>query len=67
MALLSASDSHGYNDSYAVPAGSSGVIFSGSVEIILFIGISQQVFDTLRTAFICIHYKGSNKNICIKP
>ena len=32
MALLSASDFTGYNDSYAVPAGSSDVIFSGSVD-----------------------------------
>ena len=34
MALLSAGDFNGYNDSYAVPSGSSDVIFSGSVDII---------------------------------
>ena len=34
MALLTSSDFIGYNDSYAVPAGGSGVIFNGSVDII---------------------------------
>ena len=53
MALLSASDFNGHNDSYAVPSGSSDVIFSGSVDIILSTGITQQVFDTLSTALKC--------------
>ena len=55
MALYSASDFTGFSDSYAVPAGSSDVIFTGSVDLILSIGITQQVFDTLSTALKCIH------------
>ena len=50
MALLNASDFTGYSDSYAVPAGSSDVIFTGSVDLILPTGITQQVFGTLSTA-----------------
>ena len=34
MALLKSSGFNGYGDSYAVPAGGSDVIFSGSVDII---------------------------------
>ena len=49
MALLNASDFTGFSDSYAVPAGSSDVIFTGSVNLILPTGITQQVFDTLST------------------
>ena len=45
MAPLNSSDFNGYNDSYAVPAGGSE-IFSGSVDIILSTGITQQVIDT---------------------
>ena len=51
MALLNSGDFNGSNDSYAVPAGSSDVMFGGSVYIILSTGITQQVFDTLSTAF----------------
>ena len=53
MALPSASDFIGYSDSYAVPSGSSDVIFSGSVDLILSTGITQQVFYTLSTALKC--------------
>ena len=67
MALLSASDFTGYNDSYAVPAGSSDVIFSGSVDLILSSGITQQVFDTLSTALKCMHYMESNKLYSLPP
>ena len=61
MALLSASDFTGHSDSYAVPAGSSDVIFSGGVDLILSTGITQQVFDTFSNALKCIHYMESNK------
>ena len=67
MALLNSSDFNGYNDSYAVPAGGSGVIFSGSVDISLSTGITQQVFDTLSTALKCIHYMESNKLYTVSP
>ena len=67
MALLSASDFNGYNDSYAVPAGSSDVMFSGSVDIILSTGITQQVFGTVSTALKCIHYMESNKFYSLSP
>ena len=58
MALYQASDFTGFSDSYAVPNGSSDVIFSGSVDLILSTGIIQQVFGTLSTALKCIHFMG---------
>ena len=67
MALLSASDFTGYSDSYAIPANSSDVIFSGSVDLILSTGITQQVFDTLSTALKCIHYMETNKLYSLSP
>ena len=56
MALYQASDFSGFSDSYVVPAGSSDVIFTGSVDLILSTGITQQAFNTLSAALICIHY-----------
>ena len=67
MALLNASDFTGFSDSYAVPAGSSDVIFTGSVDLILSTGITQQVFDTLSTALNRIHYMGTNKLYSLSP
>ena len=60
MALYQAGDSTGFSDSYAVPAGSSDVIVTGSVDLILPTGIIQQIFDTLSTALKCIHFMESN-------
>ena len=56
MALYPASDFNGFSDSYAVPSGSSDVIFTGSVDLILSTGITQQVFDTLSAALKRIHF-----------
>ena len=67
MALLSASDFTGYSDSYAIPANSSDVIFSGSVDLILSTGITQQVFDTLSTGLKCTHYMEANKLYSLSP
>ena len=67
MALLSASDFTLYSDSYAIPANSSDVIFSGSVDLILSTGIIQQVFGTLSTALKCIHYMETNKLYSLSP
>ena len=67
MALLSTSDFTGFSDSYAIPANSSDVIFSGSVDLILSTGITQQVFDTLSTALKCTHYMESNKLYSLSP
>ena len=67
MALLSASDFTGYSDSFAVPAGSSDVVFSGSVDLILSTGITQQVFDTLSSALKCIHYMEANNLYSLSP
>ena len=61
MALYQASDFTGLSDSYAVPAGGSDVIFTGSVDLILPTGITQQVFDTLSTALKCIRFVESNQ------
>ena len=67
MALLSASDFTRYSDSYAIPANSSDVIFSGSVGLILSTGITQQVFDTLSTGLKRIHYMEANKLYSLSP
>ena len=67
MGPYSASDFTGFRDSYAVPAGSSDVIFTGSVDIILPTGTTQQVFDTLSTAPKCIHFMESNKLYSLSP
>ena len=67
MALLSASDFTGYSDTFAVPSGSSDVIFSGSVDLILSTGVTQQVFDSLSSALKCIHYMESNKLYSLSP
>ena len=58
----------GFSDSYAVPAGSSDVIFTGSVDLyFLSTGIAQHVFGTLSTAPKCIHCMGSNKLYSLPP
>ena len=67
MALPTASDFTGFSDSYAVPAGSSDVIFTGSVDLILPTGITQQVFDTLSTVLKCIHYMETKKLYSLSP
>ena len=67
MALLNASDFTGFSDSYAIPANSPDVIFSGSVDLVLSTGITQQVFDTLSTALKCIHYMEINKLYSLSP
>ena len=67
MALLNASDFTGYSDSYAVPAGSSDVIFTGSVDLILSTGTTQQVFGTLSTGLKCTHYMETNRLYSLPP
>ena len=67
VALYSASDFTGFSDSYAVPAGGSDVIFTGSVNINRSTGITQQVFDTLAAALKCIHLMESNKSYSLSP
>ena len=67
MALYSASDFTGFSDSYAVPAGSSDVIVTGSVDLILSTGITQQVFGTLSTALKCIHFMEQQKLHSLSP
>ena len=51
----------------AIPAGSSDVIFTGSVDIILPTGITQQVFGTLSTALKCIHFMEQQKLYSLSP
>ena len=67
MALLSASDFTGYSDSYGAPAGFNDPIFSGSVDLILTPGITQQVFDSLSTGLKCIHYMEANNLYSLSP
>ena len=43
------------------------MIFTGSVDIILPTGTTQQVFDTLSTAPKCIHFMESNKLYSLSP
>ena len=67
MALLSASDFTGYSDSFAAPAGFNDPIFSGSVDLILSTGITQQVFGSLSSALKCIHYMEANNLYSLGP
>ena len=67
MALLNASDFTGYWASYAIPSGSEDVIFSGSVDLILSTGITQQVFDSLSSALKCTHYMEANNLYSLSP
>ena len=60
MALLSATDFTGYSDSFAAPAGFNDPIFSGSADLILSTGITQQVFGSMSSALKCIHYMEAN-------
>ena len=57
LVFYQASGFTGFSDSYAVPAGVAEPLFSGSVGLILSIGITQQVFDTLSTALKCINFR----------
>ena len=61
MGLYQASGFTGFSDSYAVPAGSSDVIFTGSVDLILPTGITQHVFDTLSAALKCTYWMEQQK------
>ena len=67
MALLSASDFTGYSDSFAAPAGFNDPIFTGSVDLILSTGVTQQVFDSLSSALKCIHYMEANNSYSLSP
>ena len=67
MALYQASDFTGFSDSYAIPSGSSDVIFTGSVDLILSTGITQQVLGTLSTALKCIHFMEQQKLYSLSP
>ena len=67
MALYSASDFIGFSDSYAIPANSPDVIFTGSVDLILPTGITQQVFDALFAALKCIHSMEQQKLYSLSP
>ena len=67
MALLNASDFIGFSDNYAIPSGVSDPIFTGSVDIILSTGITQQISDTLSTALKCIHYMEANNLYSLSP
>ena len=67
MALLYASDFTGFSDNYAIPSGVSDHISTGSVDIILSTGITQQIVDTLSTALTCIHYMEANNIYSLSP
>jgi hypothetical protein len=67
MALLTVSDFNGYSDTYAIPSGATDPIFTGSVDLNLSTGVTQQVFDSLSTALKCIHYMEQNKIYSLSP
>ena len=67
MALYQANNFSGFSDSYAVPSGVDQPLFSGSVDLILSIGITQQVFDTLSTAPKCIHFMEQQQLYSLSP
>ena len=63
MALYPGSDFTGFSDSYANPSDSPDVIFTGSVDLILSTGTTQQVFETLPAALNCIHFMEQQKPV----
>ena len=65
MALYQASDFTGFSDSFAVPAGSSDVISTCSVDLILPTGTIQQVFGTLPIALKGTHFMEQQQ--CYSP
>ena len=67
MAFFNASDFTGFRTNYAIPSGVSDPIFTGSVDLILSTGITQQVFGTLSTALKCINYMETNKLYSLSP
>ena len=67
MALYQANGFTGFSDSYAVPAGSSDVIFTGSVDLTSPTGTNQQVFGTLSTAPTCNHFMEGTKLYSLSP
>ena len=67
MAPYQASDFTGFSDSYAVPAGNSDVMVTGSVDLILSTGVTQHVFGTLSTALKCIRFGKQQKLCSINP
>ena len=67
MALLNASDFTGYSATYAVPSDVVDSLFTGSVDLILSTGITQQVFDSLSSAIKCTHYLESNNLYSLSP
>ena len=66
-ALFSGSDFSTQTAAFAIPSGTSDVIFSGSVDIILSTGITLKVFDKLSTALQCISYMEANKLYSLSP
>ena len=67
MALYQASGFTGFTDSYVIPNGSPDVISTGSVDLILSTGITQQVCDMLPTALTCINCMETNKSYYLSP
>ena len=67
MALYQASDFTEFSGSYAVPSGSSDVIFTGSVDLTLPTGIIQQVFGTLSIALECVHFMEQQQLYSLSP
>ena len=65
MALPQANDFSGLSDSYSVPPGVSDSLFTGSVDLILSTGVTQQEIDTLSTALKCNHFMGTTEDITI--
>ena len=67
MALYSAPDFTGFPASYAVPPDVSGVLFTGSVDIMSSTGLTHQVFGNLSTAIQCTHDMETDKSYSLSP
>ena len=67
MALYQASDFSGFSDSYAASSDVDQPLFSGSVDLILTTGITQQVFATLSTAPTCTHFVEQQQLYSLSP
>ena len=67
MALFQAGYFSGFNDSYSVPPGVSDSLTTGSVDLILSTGVTQQVFDALSIALKCSNFMETDNSYSSSP
>ena len=56
-----------YVAAWSVPVDEGIQVSTGSVDLVLSTGVTQQVFDRVSTALECIHYMETNKLYYLSP